>query len=84
MLPSFSYLSRSALTDFTNIVTRIFAVLKKLTCIAYCAVEVPFPIIPVMLCKHFNDHLKKTRPETKNFLYREQWQSWQCGRFTFS
>ena len=40
MLTSFSYLSRSALTDFTNIVTRIFAVLKKLTCIAYFAVEV--------------------------------------------
>ena len=31
---------RSALSDFTNIVTRIFAVLKKLTCIAFCAVKI--------------------------------------------
>ena len=31
---------RSALSDFTNIVTRIFAVLKKLTCIAFCVVKI--------------------------------------------
>ena len=40
MLPSYLYLSKSALSDFTNIVTRKFPVLKKLTCIAYCAVKI--------------------------------------------
>ena len=40
MLPSYSYLSRSANSDFTNIVTRKFAVPKKLTSIAYCAVKI--------------------------------------------
>ena len=40
MLPSYSFLSRSAFSDFTNIVTRKFAVLKKLTYITYCAVKI--------------------------------------------
>ena len=56
MLPSYSYLSRSALSDFTKTVTRKFAMLKKLTYIAYCAVKIHeiFGIFDKKICNYFD------------------------------